>query len=616
MVQKAIFVGIDGAQLEKLLLLGLQDRVPGFDRLDAIEAFTGGYVGAPSEQPTVSGPGWSTLLTGTWVDRHGVPENNDAPIAADVDSLFERVDAAIPDAKIASIVNWAPINTGHFARETGMLGEPGVVDIVQSGIPDAEVTDAVVDLIATEAPDFTFVHLDEPDGAGHGYGFGPEYDASLVAAAQQVGAILDAVEAREAANPDEDWMLVVSTDHGRDPVTGANHSAQTDSERRTFIAANEDLGTFDEPVPATSVAATVLDHLGIAWDEYSIESGSLLDGAGDPIPPTIVEFLTPADDAAFVPVDTDLVFGFSEAVEKGLGKIKIHDAATGAIVERIGVRDCAVEIDGAEVTIDLGADLADGAAYYVTIAAGAFTDGRNGFRGLTDPEAWSFATESLAPKTVLLEEDFESLAVGLGPFVSDSESGGDGTDWTATAPDGWSLETTAPAGGPAEFFGWTFLDAGAWVATSGDQRRSEFTLGEGVVAVADPDEYDDITPVDPDLYDGRLITPELDLAAIEAGTLRVDFDSSWLPEDTQTARLLVSFDGGPEAEVFRWSSDTADADYKPEATNEHVALAIATPDGAETARFAFDMPGAGNDWWWAVDNVAISGDTAASDLML
>ena len=253
---------------------------------------------------------------------------------------------------------------------------------------------------------------------------------------------------------------------------------------------------------------------------------------------------------------------------------------------------------------------------YATIGAGAFTDGLNGFRGLTEPGAWSFTTEALAPKTVLLEEDFESLAGDLGPFVSASEGGGDGTDWTATPPEGWTLETAAPAGGPGEFFGWTFLDRDAWVTTSGDQRRSEFALGSGVAAVADPDEYDDGAEVDPDLYTARLVAPEVDLGAILPGTLRVDFDSSWLPEDTQTARLLVAFDGGEETEVFRWSSDAADADYRPEATDEHVALAIDAPEGAETARFVFDMPAAGNDWWWAVDNVAISGDAAEPDLLL
>lgn len=162
--------------------------------------------------------------------------------------------------------------------------------------------------------------------------------------------------------------------------------------------------------------------------------------------------------------------------------------------------------------------------------------------------------------TALLSEDFEGLAADLGPFVSPGEAGGDGTDWTATPPEGWPVETAAPAVGPAEFFGWTFLDRDAWVATSGDRRRSEFALDDGVVAVADPDGYDDLTEVDPDLYQTRLVAPAVDLTAIAPGSLRVDFDSSWLPEDTLTGRLLVSFDGGPEAEAFRWSSDPADAD--------------------------------------------------------
>ena len=39
------------------------------------QAFAGGIIGTPTEQTTVSGPGWSTMLTGVWRDRHGVNDN-------------------------------------------------------------------------------------------------------------------------------------------------------------------------------------------------------------------------------------------------------------------------------------------------------------------------------------------------------------------------------------------------------------------------------------------------------------------------------------------------------------------------------------------------------------
>jgi len=55
------------------------------------------------------------------------------------------------------------------------------------------------------------------------------------------------------------------------------------------------------------------------------------------------------------------------------------------------------------------------------------------------------------PEGVLFAEDFDGLA--LGPWVSDSESGGDGTDWTATAPTGWVTATGDGHGATAWRYG-------------------------------------------------------------------------------------------------------------------------------------------------------------------
>jgi len=211
------------------------------------------------------------------------------------------------------------------------------------------------------------------------------------------------------------------------------------------------------------------------------------------------------------------------------------------------------------------------------------------------------------PKTVLLFEDFESLP--LGPFVSPTEGGGDGTDWTDVPPAGWVRDnTTTPAGPPAEFFGWTFLDKNSWIATEGNQGRSQFTFGRGTVMVADGDAYDDGTNVDPDLFNALITTPGLDLSSVEPNTVVIEFDSSWDAYSTQEARLDVSFDGGSSyTNVFTDESEVrGDQDL---GINEHLIFDIDNP-GAGTLVFRFGYLEAGNDWWWAVDNVKISGVSA------
>jgi hypothetical protein len=101
-----------------------------------------------------------------------------------------------------------------------------------------------------------------------------------------------------------------------------------------------------------------------------------------------------------------------------------------------------------------------------------------------------------APAAILLSEDFESLV--LGPYVSPTEVGhGDGTDWTNVPPPGWIRDQgTTPVGDPVEFYGWTFHDRQSWTNTEGDQERSALVGGVGTVMLADPDAYDDGTPIE------------------------------------------------------------------------------------------------------------------------
>ena len=105
-------------------------------RLQLAKSYVGGIDGTTTEQTTGSGPGWTTILTGSWVDRHKVPSNNDewrnqAP------SVFKQLKLADPQRKTASIVSWNTINhnftddiaNGYIdlAVDCALRGEPGVI---------------------------------------------------------------------------------------------------------------------------------------------------------------------------------------------------------------------------------------------------------------------------------------------------------------------------------------------------------------------------------------------------------------------------------------------------------------------------------------------------------
>jgi hypothetical protein len=201
------------------------------------------------------------------------------------------------------------------------------------------------------------------------------------------------------------------------------------------------------------------------------------------------------------------------------------------------------------------------------------------------------------PAGVIFAEDFDGLA--LGPWVSDSESGGDGTDWTATAPTGWVTATGdghgATAGGDTvkEFDGWTFVDPVTWNATAG-QERSQFTKGSGVIAVADSDEFDDKADAG---FNASLSTPAIDISSSAAGTLVLTYDSSWRQEP-QTGKVSVAFDGGDAVTLLELTPAT------PTAYNETVSLNLNNPAGAQTAVISWEKQGH-NNWWWAIDNIYV-----------
>jgi len=214
---------------------------------------------------------------------------------------------------------------------------------------------------------------------------------------------------------------------------------------------------------------------------------------------------------------------------------------------------------------------------------------------------------------VLLSESFEGLP--LGKNVDEGLAGE--KVWTKTAPAGWTIDDKGVpgAGNPAqdgvtEWAGWSFADRLWWTSTAGDQNRSQFTLGTGTVAIADPDEWDDASHA-AGRWATYLSTPAIDISGVQSGSLKLTFDSSWRPEfadyGRQTGNLKVSFDGGKPVELFLWESDTSSRNFKPDSTNETVTVEIDSPAGANKIVLTFGLFDCGNNWWWAIDNVEVTG---------
>jgi hypothetical protein len=189
-----------------------------------------------------------------------------------------------------------------------------------------------------------------------------------------------------------------------------------------------------------------------------------------------------------------------------------------------------------------------------------------------------------------------------------------------------------PGSGVDEWEGWSFTDWDFWITADTQGRENFASANASIVAVVDPDEYDDLglglgRPMN--YYNAGLSTNNINVAGKNAVTLA--FDSSWQAEarddahvnpalnngsnsgevNDQTAIIYASFDGGAPVRVNLWSSDGNLPEFHANATDERAEVPITVPAGAQNMKLTFGMLNAGNDWWWAIDNLAVRQGEAA-----
>lgn len=238
---------------------------------------------------------------------------------------------------------------------------------------------------------------------------------------------------------------------------------------------------------------------------------------------------------------------------------------------------------------------------------------------------------SSATPSIVWSEDFEDVGVLNIPVDEKGRAGGiyDNTPVWTTSPTsglaGWTFTKNINGAGAAEWDGWSIANRNFWRDVAGDQDRSQFTKSTGNAMIADGDEYDDYKGgiLNSPHYNVYANTGNIDLSMVDGRAYELKFDSSWRPEgfddqdflNNQTAKIKVSYDSGTTWEtVLHWDSDAGDpafgippsAFYKPDATNETVVLSLLKPMSSTTAMFEFSYTNANNDWWWAVDNIALT----------
>src|SRR5436190_8634102 len=267
MTNKVLIIGIDGTMPSALAVA----RTPNIDALKSNGCYSTRVVTHPV---THSAACWSSMFTGVWGDKHGVndPGNSFAGNQfTNYPSFYKHIEAANSNLNTLAFARWAP-----------MLTAVPEADVKLAFNTDDEVTAETCRRLTNSNPDVFWMLLLDVDSAGHASGWGPtvsNYVRAIEIADAHVGQIIGALTNR-VTYTNEDWLVVVTTDHGEHDHPDPERS------RITFVINSGPSAARGVMWPAPSivdVCATVLTHMRVP-----IDPGWNLDArvSGLPLPPT------------------------------------------------------------------------------------------------------------------------------------------------------------------------------------------------------------------------------------------------------------------------------------------------------------------------------------------
>lgn len=249
--KKVLFVIADGIPADVL------ERVhtPNLDAIGTyVRAHVGGDKGNYSETPTISAVGYNSLLTGTWANKHNVWDNFRQSPDYNYWTIFRLLKEQFPHKTEAVYSSWQDNRTilvGEGLPQTGGLkldwyADGFELDTVRfphdpahNGMHqiDEHVADEAAAGVRKNAPDLSWVYLEYTDDMGHMHGDSPDFYHAVEEMDAQVGRIWQAIRYREQ-HFGEDWLIVITTDHGRDEASGHGHGGQSLRQRSTWIVTN------------------------------------------------------------------------------------------------------------------------------------------------------------------------------------------------------------------------------------------------------------------------------------------------------------------------------------------------------------------------------------------
>jgi arylsulfatase A-like enzyme len=257
----------DGARTAHVVLISIDGLRP-----DAIEAAPAPHLlrlgeegAAAREARTVSPsrtlPSHVSMLTGVSPEVHGITWNDDRV----------RREGTVRVPTVFSVAEAAGLRTAAFFgkskfRHLLLPGAPRVVSVPRGPevVLSPVIVQEVVDHLRFHRPNLLFVHLADPDLAGHGAGWmSPSYRWAV----RRSDAAVERIRRAAAAAFGDDFVILVTSDHGGHR---RGHGLETEEDVLIpWIAWGSAVrpGTLQARLPTTATAATVLWLLGLPVPE-------------------------------------------------------------------------------------------------------------------------------------------------------------------------------------------------------------------------------------------------------------------------------------------------------------------------------------------------------------
>lgn len=283
--RKAVFIILDGIPADVLE----KTETPFMKEIANVGGYARGYLGGDkgeyNESPTVSAVGYNHLLTGVWSNKHNVFDNDIEKPNYNYWNIFRIAETANPGLKTAVFSTWTDNRTKLIGENLQAAGNVKL-DYAFDGFEndtiqfphddermfifniDEKVSTEAGRYIRQEGPDLSWVYLEYTDDMGHNFGDSPQLTEAVKMADVQVGRVWQAIKEREEKF-NEQWMIIITTDHGRDAITGRNHGGHSQRERTIWIVTNvRETNRHFKEIPATvDIMPSILRFMNIEIPE-------------------------------------------------------------------------------------------------------------------------------------------------------------------------------------------------------------------------------------------------------------------------------------------------------------------------------------------------------------